>query len=296
MSRVLIAGCGYLGTALGLHLASAGHSAFALRRSHSSMPSILHPIAADLGRLESLRAMPSDLDHVVFTAAPDESSDSSYERLYVRGLANLILAVGRSLRGRLVFTSSTSVYAQQGGEWVDEASATAPAHYTGKRLLEAERLALTSGLSPVVLRLGGIYGPGRAQLLARVREGRATFVPGRYTNRNHAQDCVGAIVHLLGLPDPEPVYLGTDCSPTEEEVVLRWLASAMGAPTPISDPSSRGRVRSSKRCRNARLLASGYEFRYPSFREGYASLLGHEEMGQWGAKGVARCPPRGTEA
>ena len=78
----------------------------------------------------------------------------------------------------------------------------------------------------------------------------------------------------MQLESPEKIYLGVDCDPADEETVLRWLSGALGAPPPRPSPAAEGRRgRSNKRCRNDRLLASGYVFRYPTFREGYAALI-----------------------
>ena len=175
-----------------------------------------------------------------------------------------------------MFTSSTAVYAQADGEWVDERSPTLPTAFNGRRLLEAEQLLFAHAPGGVVLRLGGIYGPGRTRLLERVRRGEASYPPGTpaWSNRIHRDDCAGALAHLLELPDPEPVYLGVDNEPTCRRTLLEWLAARLDAPAPRPDPALPP-PRSNKRCSNARLCASGYRFRYPDFRRGYdASLTG----------------------
>ena len=126
-----------------------------------------------------------------------------------------------------------------------------------------------------MVRFGGIYGPRRTSLLERVRTGSATYRAGRpqYTNRIHRDDCVGALRHLMGLPAPDKLYVAVDSEPASEADVLRWLSGAVGAPPPRSTRESAPRPRGNKRCRNTRLLATGYELRYPSFREGYTALL-----------------------
>ena len=175
-----------------------------------------------------------------------------------------------------VLTTSTGVYAQSRGEWVDEESPTEPEHFSGKRLLEAEALLASSPFRGVALRLAGIYGPRRTRLIDRVRKGQAVIarVP-RYTNRIHREDCAGAIDHILELEDPAPCYVGVDDEPAEEAVVLRWLAGALGAPEPrvAGRGEESARRGGNKRCRNDRLVASGYRFQFPTFREGYAATL-----------------------
>lgn len=279
MAQVLIAGCGYVGEALGAYLAAEGHVVWGLRRHPEGLPSKVHPLAADLTIPKTLHRLPAGLDFVFYTAAPDISSDEAYRDTYVDGLRHLLEA----LRGqhqqprRVFFTSSTVVYAQSAGEWVDERSPTEPVHFSGIRMLEAERLVLDGPFPATVLRLGGIYGPGRAGLIERVRRDEAVCAEGPpvYTNRIHRDDCAGALQHLMALHQPDDVYIGVDHEPAEECGTLRWLAAQLGvSPPPAKRASGVGsRRRGNKRCRNTKLVDSGYVFRYPNFREGYAALL-----------------------
>jgi nucleoside-diphosphate-sugar epimerase len=251
---------------------------FGLRRHPVDLPSGVVPIAADLAVARSLADLPPALDVVVYAASPSGRDDAFYRTTYVEGLRNLLAALaaqGQKPR-RTIFVSSTAVYGQTRGEWVDETSPTEPTHFSGKRLLEAEALLRESGLPSLVLRLGGIYGPRRTRLVDEVRQGRAALSRGgpRYTNRIHRDDCVGALDHLIELAEPADCYLGVDSEPEDEAVVLRWLAGVLGTTPPRVAGDQRRTPRSgSKRCRNARLVESGYAFRYPSYREGYGALL-----------------------
>ncbi|MGE3539573.1 MAG: SDR family NAD(P)-dependent oxidoreductase, partial [Candidatus Tectimicrobiota bacterium] len=168
------------------------------------------------------------------------------------------------------------------GEWVDETSPTEPTHFAGQRLLEGERLLQESPFASTVLRLAGIYGPGRTRLLDSVRQGTAVAPTGAtiYLNLIHRDDCVGALQQLMQLDCPAPVYLGVDHAPTDRGVVLQWLAAQLGVPAPAPEPVPEVQpqsVRSNKRCSNARLVAAGYTFRYRSFRDGYTALLSARE-------------------
>jgi nucleoside-diphosphate-sugar epimerase len=280
MARVLIAGCGDVGTALGLLLAVDGHEVFGLRRRPESLPAPIHPLAGDLADPGTLAAMPASIELVAYTAAADAFDDDAYRRAYVDGVANVVGALRRAgapVR-RLLFTSSTAVYAQTDGGWVDERSPADPTGFSGRRLLEGERLVASSRFPAVVLRLAGIYGPGRTRLVDRVRRGLAicTEGPPRWTNRIHRDDCAGAARHLLALPDPRPLWLGVDDEPADECVVLDWLAARLEVPPPRRvppDAASPRRPQTNKRCSNRALVASGYTLRYPTFREGYAELL-----------------------
>ena len=288
MARVLIAGCGYVGSALGGRLVAKGNEVWGLRRRPLALPKGIQPIEADLSVARTLTELPPRLDHVVYAVSPAGSDDALYRAAYVEGIARLLEALdqqGQRPR-RVYFLSSTGVYAQNKGEWVDETSDTEPAHFSGKHLLEGEKLLADSDFASTVLRLGGIYGPRRTRLLERVRTGQATYRSKGgpfYTNRIHRDDCAGAIQHLMELESPGPLYIGVDEEPAEEQLVLQWMAGALGAPEPrpradgASERSTAGRPPSNKRCRGDRLRESGYRFTYPTFREGYAALI--KELG-----------------
>jgi nucleoside-diphosphate-sugar epimerase len=280
MANILIAGCGYVGTALGVGLAAAGHVVWGLRRAGEGLPPGIRHLGANLTAPQTLHALPAGLDVVFYTAAPHGSDAAAYRAIYVDGLRHLLEALTRQHQSprRVFFTSSTAVYAQSTGEWVDETSPTEPRHFTGSRVLDGERLLLAGPFPATVLRLGGIYGPGRTSLIERVRQGLAACRDGPplYTNRIHRDDCAGALHHLMTLPQPEALYVGVDREPADQGDVLRWLADQLGAPPPrIASASSADtrRQRTNKRCRNAKLVASGYVFRYPTYREGYTALL-----------------------
>ncbi len=277
MARVLIAGCGYVGTALGEVLARESHSVWGLRRRPASLPPAIRPFEADLSLPVSLKELPAALDFVFYLASPGGSDDALYRAVYVDGLRNLLEALdaGGQRTQRVFFASSTAVYAQRDGAWVEETSAAEPRHFSGRRLLEGEHLLHTGPAAATVVRFGGIYGPRRTRLIERVRIGRALYRPDppQYANRIHRDDCVGALRHLMQLDAPERLYLGVDREPSNEATVLTWLAGALGAPPPRCDPAIEVSPRGNKRCRSDRLVASGYTFRYPTFREGYTAVL-----------------------
>lgn len=278
MARVLIAGCGYVGGLLGERLASRGDAVWALRRRTRGLPPALCPIEADVTVPSTLRALPGPLDHVIVCVAPDQGDDEGYRSVYVEGLSNLLDHLVMAPQGRVLFASSTAVYEQQGGVWVDESTPTLPRSFRGRRLLQAERLLRQRWPGSIAVRFGGIYGPGRTRLLEAVLRSEATYMVGEpvYTNRIHREDCVGVLKHLIDLPRPESLYLGVDNEPVSRAMLVQWLAEALDAPRPRAvDRASggRGTSESNKRCSNARLLSTGYRFAIPSFREGYLPLV-----------------------
>ncbi|XAS68201.1 SDR family oxidoreductase [Micrococcaceae bacterium Sec5.7] len=281
---ILLAGCGDLGTEAGLRFAAAGHRVVGWRRSPAKLPAAIEGVAADLGSAQ-LPTIPADTTAAVVVLAADSPTEAAYRAAYVHGLAHVLDALERdgalSVR-RVLFVSSTAVYGDAGGGWVDESTTAAPGGFSGRILREAEDLLFQrlrgTSVAPVVLRLGGIYGPGRTRLIDQVRGGTAVIpdsVPDvpRYTNRIHRDDAAAAIVQLCTMAaSPSPVYLGVDNDPAELGDVLRFLASELGLEAPPSGvvPPARG---GNKRCSNALLRGTGFEFTYPGFREGYREIL-----------------------
>lgn len=280
MARILIFGCGDVGFVLGRLLAADGHRVYALRRETSAIAAPLIPVAADVTKPGTLGSLPP-VDYAFYLVATTSYSDANYRAAYVAGVANALHALDKSSPGarRLLFASSTSVYGQRDGAWVDETAPTEPDGFSGRRMLEGEQLLAHSPFPTTVVRFGGIYGPGRQRLIQRVRSGKPCVDdPPQYTNRIHRDDCAGALRHLMRLAAPESLYLGVDCEPTAECQVMTWLASRLGVAPPRSIPLMAGEAsaqRANKRCRNARLQASGYRFKFPTYREGYGALLGH---------------------
>ncbi len=269
MSRILIAGAGYVGSKLAVELQASGHEVFALKRDPSTLVGV-ETLAADLTEPSTL-TLPA-VDVAFFTAAPDAGDEEAYRALYVDGARNLARALHPGTR--LIFASSTAVYGQDDGSEVDESSPTAPPSFRGRVLLEAEAVC------DVALRLGGLYGPGRARALEQLRRGEARYNPGRYLNLVHRDDAAGALEHLMALEQPERVYIGVDEEPVDSEIFYRWLASHSGSSVPLADTTRAG---GNKRCSSNRLRASGYTFRYPTFRDGYGALMIK--------RALAPCPP-----
>lgn len=276
---VLIVGCGDVGGRLARQLLVAGWSVSGLRRNISALPEGVTGIAADLEQGVCPATWPSvGPDYLVYCVAASQHDEAGYRSAYVDGLRNVLgwLAGQGQAPRRLLFVSSSSVYAQQNGEWIDESAETAPKEYSGRVMLEAERVALDSGIPASVVRLTGIYGPGREWLLSQVRQGyRVTEEPPLYGNRIHAEDAAGLLAHLLQADQAgralDEVYIGVDDAPAPLAEVVAWLREYMG----VTEWSEQQRVRrtGSKRCSNARARAFGWAPAFPSYREGYAAIL-----------------------
>ena len=263
---VVVAGAGDVGGRLAARLAGEGTQVLALRRSPpAGTPDGVRALAVDLVSGQGLAALPRQAAALVFCAAPDQRDETAYRALYVDGLARLMAACEAP---RIVFVSSTAVYGEHRGEWVDEQTPASPVAFNGRVLRQAERL-LDGRAGASTLRLSGIYGPGRTSLIRRALTGD----PGsrRWGNRIHVKDAAGALAHLLALANPAPLYLGSDDLPALDTDVLAWLRETAGQ-LPVAAPSegpTQGR-----RVRNALLRATGWQPVYPDYRAGYRPLLG----------------------
>ena len=276
--KVLIVGCGDVGTRLGLAWAADGVEVHGVRRSPGEIPPPIRPVVGDARRAETYAAVPMDLDYVVYAAAAGAPRDEdAYRRAYVDGPRVLLahLAARGAAPASIVFASSTAVYAQDDGSTVDEASETAPTDFRGRPLLEGERLVRAASPHGRVVRLGGIYGPGRTQLIDGVRAGRVGLSEGgasAWTNRIHAEDAARLLRFVAELPAGAPQVLnGVDREPAPRDEVVRWLAARCGVrPAVCGDAPTRG---GNKRCVSDLAVSLGFSFLYPDFRAGYESLL-----------------------
>ena len=277
MANILIVGCGDVGTVFGLALVDRGHAVWGLRRQASGLPGSIFPLQADVTAPGTLASIPKSMDYVFYLAAAGHFSDAAYQAAYVGGVSNVLKVLTATGYGvqHFFFASSTGVYGQYDGVWVDENSATEPKGFSGKRLLEGEERVFASPLPATVIRFGGIYGPGRHRLIDRVTNGSpCTAAPPLYTNRIHRDDCAGVLQHLLAQRRRDPIYIAVDNEPAEECAVMEWMAKRLGCSPParVGAGDSVG-TRANKRCSNARLRASGYDLLYPTFREGYGAVL-----------------------
>lgn len=293
--RVAILGCGYVGLALGRTLDEGGHDVVGVRRSSGGLDAVedagLEPVAADVTDAEALRAVP-DVDAVVFAASAGGRGAAAARTTYVEGLRTAVEHFGgrEDPPDRLLYTSSTGVYGDHGGDWVDEGTPLDPSDDRTAALIDAERVALEEapavGVDPTIVRLGGIYGRDRFRL-DRYLEGPVT---GGYLNLVHRADAAGILQYLLAedLARGE-VVLGVDDEPVDRWALGDWLAEQLGRDPPpkqtieerLADvDSSTGRarrIRANKRCSNAKLRGLGYAFTYPTYRDGLTRVLYPDE-------------------
>jgi nucleoside-diphosphate-sugar epimerase len=290
--RVLIAGCGYVGMALGRRLVSSGHEVFGIRRSPDQTGEMAQtgiiPVQADLSDKSTFQNLPRHCPWLVFCAASGGGDVAAYEQTYLQGISNLLewLKSTATPVSRFVYTSSTSVYGQMDGSWVDETAETAPVLETSRVLLAAEKLLLEadrkSEIPAVILRVAGIYGPGRGYWLKQFLDGAIAYNPSelRILNMIHREDVAGVIQCALEKGKPGEIYNASDDEPVELPQLQEWLSQHTGKKlsAPESEPSlavaPRKRGVSNKKTSNRKLKTQlGYVFRFPSYREGMAEEL-----------------------
>ncbi|SDM10589.1 Nucleoside-diphosphate-sugar epimerase [Halogranum gelatinilyticum] len=289
--RVGILGCGYVGLELGRQLTDAGHDVVGVRRSDEGLAAIedagFEAVRADVTEPDSLDAVP-DVDWLVFAASSGGRGADAAQRVFVDGLTTAIegFASRENPPERLVYTSSTGVYGDHGGDFVDESTPLEPTTDKTRVLVEAERVArevaADHGIEGTVARFAGLYGPDRYRL-SRYIDGPVTE---GYLNMVHREDAAGAVAYLLteDLARGEVVMV-VDDEPVDKWAFADWLADECGVPEPEKrtneerlaagdlSEAARRRILTSKRCSNEKLRDLGYEFRYPTFREGYRAAI-----------------------
>ncbi|MFA6179524.1 MAG: SDR family oxidoreductase [Candidatus Methylopumilus sp.] len=274
--KVLIAGCGDVGSYLGQLLVAKDYAVTGLRRIEAPLPDGMQALRADVTQPDSLKSLASLAPEIlVYCVAAGAHTDESYRAQYVDGLRNVLAALSdaASLR-HVIFTSSTGVYGQQGDALLDETTIPMPSDFSGERMLQAEALLAPLACKATVMRLSGIYGPGRNRMINLARDVQRWPQSNAWTNRIHRDDAANAIAHIIarvskGLPVDDS-YIVTDSNAVSQYEVLQWIAGQMGvAPQSVEVPAVNG----GKRLSNQRLLATGFELKYPDYIRGYSSLL-----------------------
>ena len=271
MPRILIAGCGYVGSATADLFHTAGWEVEGWTHSGDSASQLSakpYPVrAVDITDRDKVQGAGRTFNAIIHCASTGGGGAESYRRIYFYGAKNLIQILQPN---RFIFTSSTSVYAQTNGEWVDEDSAAQPQHETGRILRETEEFVRQSG--GIVARLAGIYGPGRSALLRKFLTGEARPENGveRYQNQAHRDDIAAALLHLAKLPDDPGLVNVIDDEPLTQRECYEWLAAKLQRPMPpsVKRAGERKRGASNQRVSNRRLRTLGWEAKFPTFTIG----------------------------
>jgi nucleoside-diphosphate-sugar epimerase len=302
--RVLIIGCGYIGLPLGAELVRQGHEVFGVRRTTAAEQELkavgITPLCADITRPETLAGLPAPFDWVVNCVASGGGEAEDYRRVYLQGTRHLVEWLATVPVKKFVYTSSTSVYGQNDGSLIKETSPAEPQAETAQVLVAAEKVLLDAvrekKFPAVILRVAGIYGPDRGHAFKQYlnNEARIEGKGERILNMIHQDDVVGSVVAALKSGRAGEIYNAVDDEPVSQFNFFQWLAGTLGKWPPPSVPedadAARKRGVTSKKVSNRRLkMELGYQFKYPTFRQGYtAEILRMERAGQLDIKPDAR--------
>ncbi|MFA5983395.1 MAG: NAD(P)H-binding protein [Methylococcaceae bacterium] len=274
MAKILIVGCGKIGTDLGLALQLQGHHVTGLRRNPPFDDNTLTYVKADITLAETLADLSTNFDFVVYLLSPGERTETSYRTIYITSLKHLLTRFANT-PGLLV--SSTSVYSQSQGEWVDEDSPAEAKLTTSHYIRQAEINFTQINPKNLVVRFSGIYGPGRERLIKIAQqEPLIQEQPAYFTNRIHQHDCVAVLLFLINKffigHQLDQYYLASDDLPVSYWELVSWLAQRLGYPAPRRKNLSL-EFTQNKRCSNLRLKNLGYQFIYPDYKIGYSELI-----------------------
>lgn len=272
--KVAIVGCGDLGCEVAKQLLQLGVVTTGVRRSAQCIAGV-DMIQADVSQpatLIKLSALQPQI--VVYCVAASGQSNAEYQAAYVEGLRNVLATqVHNSHLKHVFFVSSTRVYGQNGDAVLDDSVTAIPADFGGQRLLEAESLLQSLPCSSTVLRLSGIYGPGRLRMINLAQSPQSWPKHNTWTNRIHRDDAAGFIVFLImqiiAGKTPRDCYIVTDSMPVSQYEVLGWIAKKLGVALPQTQLGCEG----GKRLSNQAMLATGFKLQYPDYQVGYQTLL-----------------------
>ncbi len=281
--QVLQIGCGALGQKIAEATLNQGHALTVVRRSALAAPTGARSLQIDVTNAAQCQQLASLQPQIVlYCLAPSEGSDQAYQHIYYQGLANVLQAVSKQALLHVFFISSTRVYGEHAGEWVDDLTPAMPADTGGHTLLNAERLLQDLPCGHTACRVSGIYGMHRRYLIQMANTPSRWPQQASWTNRIHEDDVVGAVLHFYqqvarsaddhashnhGLPTQ---LIVSDGAPSLQHEVLQWVAVCMGWPA-VTTPPAQPQI--GKRLRNQCLLNTGYRLQYADFKQGYTPIL-----------------------
>ncbi|MBX7072012.1 MAG: SDR family oxidoreductase [Pirellulales bacterium] len=281
----LIFGCGYLGARVARLWQQRGEQVHAVTRSAETASrwrfAGLSPIVADVTQPASLRDLPL-ADTVLYAVGHDRAAAPTMHEVYVAGLTNALAALASGI-GRFIYISSTSVYGQTDGSWVNEDSPCEPRRENGRLCLQAETLLAQHplGRRSVRLRLAGLYGPGRIPRASAILAGEPIAAPQRgHLNLIHVDDAARVVLAAeeLAVP-PARLYTVCDDLPVVRACYYEEMARLLGAPAPTfapppPDSPARRRAETDKQVSNSRLRQDiDIQLKFPTYREGLAAIV-----------------------
>ena len=280
--HILIAGCGWLGGAVGQALVARGDRVTGIRSSMAGAESLralgIEPLGLELTDPGAAALIPK-VDAILALQSARGGGEASYRRAYVEANRTLLEAAAHHGVRAFVYTGSTGLFGQHDGSDVDETTPPAPTTPEGRVLAAAEGellAAAAKGMPVRIVRLSGLYGPGRLWLIQGVARGSITLGPGddAFLNACSQEDAVRTVIAALDRGRDGAIYHATDARPLRRREVITWVAERLGITAGVSstglDPSAPNRRILGERTR----AALGLELRWPSLLEGLAPFLG----------------------
>jgi nucleoside-diphosphate-sugar epimerase len=292
MNRLLILGCGYVGSAVAWRAVDEGREVTAVTRNPGKAAVLaatgVHAVVADLAGSDWHGQVGREFELVLNCVASGGGGAEGYRRSYRDGMRSVLSWLRSVEVGTLVYTSSTSVYAQDGGMRVDESMPAEGRNDTAQILVETENLLRNATKAEranlrrwFILRLAGIYGPDRHSLLDAIRTGYTSLpgTGGHRLNLAHRDDIADAIFACLDAPPTvrDQVFNVADDAPATKHEVAVWIAAKLGKAAPVLSGEATGAGRGKLPDRiiaNGRIKEMlGWTPAHPTFREGYAEIL-----------------------
>jgi nucleoside-diphosphate-sugar epimerase len=290
----LVVGCGYLGSRVARLWQAENDSVAVVTRSAERARRLqadgFVPFVADVTdppSFENLRRLGA-IGSVLYAVGFDRASGKTMREVYVDGLRALLDALPTTIE-RVIYISSTGVYAQNDGSLIDENSACEPTREGGRTSLEAESVLRghAAGTRTIILRLAGIYGPGRIPRRDELLSGKPIAAsPDAWLNLIHVDDAAQIVLAVEQQIRPPRLYLVSDGHPVRRREYYAEAARLFKAPPPVFsdlEPKALADRRGStdKRVTIARLTGEvRFDFQFPSFREGLAASIAEEHLGQ----------------
>ena len=273
----LIFGCGYLGRVVAARWLAAGRRVVALTRTNAARLRTVgvEPLTGDVLAPASLGALPP-ASTVLYAVGFDRGAGRSMREVYVAGLANVLDTLPAC--ARFVYVSSTSVYAQSDGNWVDEKSPTEPTEESGKVVLEAERLLRSKKPDAIILRSAGLYGPHRLLRQQPILKGEPLSGDAdKWLNLVHVSDAANAVLFAEEHAAPGDVYNVADGTPVTRRDFYTRLAELLNAP-PAKFEHKTEPGAPNRRVSSEKLRALGWAPKYASYRDGLAAAVAETTM------------------
>lgn len=273
--HLLILGCGDIGTRVGSSMTEAGWRVSAARRNAGKLSKDFDRYQVDLTDAASMAALPVlDADYILVTPTPQSYDPEGYHKGFTEAAALLAAQPWIWACRRVIWVSSTRVYREASGGWVDEHSPLNVSEPQARAMVAAEAV-IRRARTTTVIRPAGVYGDPHGMLIRRVLSGQGGAAGSPFGNRIHRDDLARLITHCLELDEqgeavpPTLVAADEDTTPTSE--VERWLAQKLGVN--LSEVPQQAISRANRQCRSALLKEIGFTLTYPSWREGYAAAI-----------------------